>query len=534
LYPAVKQVPGGDRSVIRDILARNARIYPDRIALILGGESIPYRELAARVALRAAALRSIGIGKGDRVAVLTRNSPSYMELLYAVTQVGGVLLPLNEQLIARELAAILRHADAKAVFFSEAYREVAGRLRAELPSHARFSVLDGPLAGTGGLPGTEAIPDAPPGDAAPLTDSDIAILVYTGGTSGTPRGAMLSHGNLVAASVSAALELGLSRNDVYLSCTPLPFMAGTGRLLRFQYMGGTIVILPEFDPEEVLLTIERSKITHLLLTPTMMARILDFPSASRFNLATLKMVLYGGASIPIQLQKRAIRFFRCGLVQSYGQVESSGVLTFLHAEDHSLDESAPYMRKLMSVGKESIGVEVRVVDESGREVAPNQVGEVVARGPNVFQGYFRDPAATSEVLRDGWLHTGDVASIDEEGYIYIVDRKRDTLMVGGISVAPREIEDVIEEHPAVREAAVIGRPDYDLGEVPIAVVALREGARAGADAILAYCRENMAPFKVPRQVEFIPSLPRNSQGKVLKVKLKGKQVSGALPRTPRR
>jgi acyl-CoA synthetase (AMP-forming)/AMP-acid ligase II len=246
------------------------------------------------------------------------------------------------------------------------------------------------------------------------------------------------------------------------------------------------------------------------------------------------MVLYGGASIPIQLQKRAIRFFRCGLVQSYGQVESSGVLTFLHAEDHSLDESAPYMRKLMSVGKESIGVEVRVVDESGREVAPNQVGEVVARGPNVFQGYFRDPAATSEVLRDGWLHTGDVASIDEEGYIYIVDRKRDTLMVGGISVAPREIEDVIEEHPAVREAAVIGRPDYDLGEVPIAVVALREGARAGADAILAYCRENMAPFKVPRQVEFIPSLPRNSQGKVLKVKLKGKQVSGALPRTPRR
>ncbi|HEY7527653.1 MAG TPA: AMP-binding protein, partial [Candidatus Deferrimicrobiaceae bacterium] len=253
--------------MIRDILARNARIYPDRIALILGGESIPYRELAARVALRAAALRSIGIGKGDRVAVLTRNSPSYMELLYAVTQVGGVLLPLNEQLIARELAAILRHADAKAVFFSEAYREVAGRLRAELPSHARFSVLDGPLAGTGGLPGTEAIPDAPPGDAAPLTDSDIAILVYTGGTSGTPRGAMLSHGNLVAASVSAALELGLSRNDVYLSCTPLPFMAGTGRLLRFQYMGGTIVILPEFDPEEVLLTIERSKITHLLLTP---------------------------------------------------------------------------------------------------------------------------------------------------------------------------------------------------------------------------------------------------------------------------
>ncbi|HZW36207.1 MAG TPA: AMP-binding protein, partial [Candidatus Deferrimicrobiaceae bacterium] len=376
--------------LIRDILARNARIYPDRIALTLGGESFTFRELSERVALRAASLRGLGIGKDDRVAVLTHNSPYYVELLYAVTQIGGVLLPLNEQLIARELAAILRHADAKAVFFSEAFREVAGRLRPELPSHTFFSVIDRVSAGSGGLPGGEAIP---------LAESDIALLIYTGGTSGTPRAAMLSHGNLVAASVSAALELGLSRNDVYLSCTPLPFMAGTGRLLRFQYMGGTIVILPEFDPEEVLRTIECSKITHLLLTPTMMARILDFPSASRFNLATLKMVLYGGASIPIELQKRAIRFFRCGLVQSYGQVESSGVLTFLHAEDHSLEESAPYMRKLMSVGKESIGVEVRVVDESGREVAPNLVGEVVAKGPNVFQGYFRDPAATSEVLR---------------------------------------------------------------------------------------------------------------------------------------
>jgi acyl-CoA synthetase (AMP-forming)/AMP-acid ligase II len=311
-------------------------------------------------------------------------------------------------------------------------------------------------------------------------------------------------------------------------------MAGTGRLLRFQYMGGAIVILPGDEPEEVLRTIERRKITHVLLTPTMMARILDLPSAPRFNLATLKTVLYGGSSIPIELQKRAIRFFRCGLVQSYGQVESAGVLTFLHAEDHSLEESAPYMRKLMSVGHEAIGVDVRVVDESGREVAPNQVGEIVARGPNIFEGYFRDRASTAEVLRNGWLLTGDIASVDEEGYIYVVDRKRDTLMVGGISVYPKEIEEVIAEHPAVKEAAVVGLPDYVFGEVPVAVVALKNGAQADADGILAHCRENMAPFKVPRSVEFIPALPRNSQGKVLKVKLKVKEISGAIPRTPRR
>ena len=520
--------------VLRDILARNVRIYPDRIALAMGEESVTYREFSGRVARRASALRSLGIGKGDRVAVLMHNSPTYMELLYAVTQIGAVLTPLNELLIARELAAILRHAETKALLFSEEFRGVVERIRPGLSFVAHFVSVDRHPCDRGGPGEREPLPPGLPAEAVPLSGSDIAILIYASGMSGGPRGAMLSHGNLAAASVSAALELGLSRNDIYLSCTPLPFMAGTGRLLRFQYMGGTIVILPDPDPEGVLRTIERRKITHVLLTPTMMARILDLPSASRFNLATLKTVLYGGASIPIELQKRAIRFFRCGLVQSYGQVESAGILTFLHAEDHSLEESAPYMRKLMSVGKEAIGVEVRVVDESGREVAPNQVGEVVARGPNIFEGYFRDPAYTAEVLRNGWLCTGDIASVDEEGYIYIVDRKRDTLMVGGISVTPREIEDVLSEHPAVKEAAVIGRPDYVLGEVPVAVVALKEGAQADGLDILAHCRENMAPFKVPRSVEFIPALPRNSQGKVLKVKLKGKEISGAIPRTPRR
>jgi acyl-CoA synthetase (AMP-forming)/AMP-acid ligase II len=519
--------------VLRDILARNARVHPDRIALALGEESVTYRELSARVARRASALRSFGIGKGDRVAVLMRNSPVYMELLYAVTRIGAILAPLNELLIARELAAILRHAEATVLLFSEEFGGEVERIRPGMSSITRFVSIERDFPDRVGPEERETVHPGLPAGEVPLSESDIAILIYTGGTPGCPRGAMLSHGNLAAASASAALELGLSPNDVYLSCTPLPFMAGTGRLLRFQYMGGTIVILQDLDPEEVLRTIERRKITHVLLTPTMMARILDLPTASRFNLATLKTVLYGGASIPIELQKRAIRFFRCGLVQSYGQVESAGVLTFLHAEDHSLEESAPYMRKLMSVGKEAIGVEVRVVDESGREVLPNQVGEIVARGPNIFEGYFRDPASTAEVLRNGWLRTGDIASVDEEGYIYVVDRKRDILMVGGISVDPREIEEVIAEHPAVKEAAVIGRPDYILGEVPVAVVALKEGAHAGAPGLLSHCRENMAPFKVPRSVEFLPALPRNSQGKVLKVKLKGKEISGAIPRTPR-
>jgi acyl-CoA synthetase (AMP-forming)/AMP-acid ligase II len=206
-------------------------------------------------------------------------------------------------------------------------------------------------------------------------------------------------------------------------------------------------------------------------------------------------------------------------------VESAGILTVLHEEDHSLDESTPYMRKLMSVGKEAIGVEVRVVGEDGREISPNEVGEVAARGPNIFEGYRNDPALTAKVLRDGWLRTGEVASIDEEGYIYIVDRKSDTMTVEGISVSPREIENILCEHSSIKEAAVVPRPDYTMGEVPVAVVVLRKGAKEDTEEILAHCRGNMAPFKVPRAIEFVPALPRNAQGKVLKARLRERQAS---------
>jgi len=346
------------------------------------------------------------------------------------------------------------------------------------------------------------------------------MVIYTSGPTGRPRGAMLSHRNIMAASVYSAMELGFSRKDVFLSCATLPYLGGVGRMLRFFHVGATIILQKEFDPLEVLRTIERRSVTHVVLTPTMMYRILDLPDAPRFNLATLKTVLYGGAWISVDLLKRAIGFFRCGLVQSYAHVETAGVLTFLHEEDHNMDESTPYMKKLMSAGKEAVGVQVRVVDEEGREVEKGMLGEVVARGRNVFEGYLNDPKNTAEVLRDGWHYTGDMAAIDDEGYIYIVDRKRDTLMVESVTVSLKEVENIVCEHPSVKEAAVVGRPDYTMGEVPVAVVLLKEGAKEDPEGILEYCRENMAAFKVPRSVEFVNVFPRNAQGKVLKATIR--------------
>jgi long-chain acyl-CoA synthetase len=291
-------------------------------------------------------------------------------------------------------------------------------------------------------------------------------------------------------------------------------------MLRFFHVGATIILQREFDPIEVLRTIERRSVTHVVLTPTMMYRILDAPDASKFNLATLKLVLYGGAWISVDLLKRAMGFFRCGLVQSYAHVETTGVLTFLHEEDHTMDDRTPYMKKLMSAGQEAVGVQVRVVDEDGREAETGMLGEVVARGRNIFEGYLNDPKSTAEVLRDGWLYTGDMAAVDEEGYLYIVDRKRDTLMVESVTVSLKEIETILCEHPSVKEAAVVGRPDYTMGEVPVAVVVLKEGEKEDAGAILEHCRRNMAPFKVPRAVEFVSVFPRNAQGKVLKATIR--------------
>jgi acyl-CoA synthetase (AMP-forming)/AMP-acid ligase II len=504
--------------LIQDVLEHNARTHPSRLALVSAKEEVTYRELRDRVGGYAAVLRSGGIGKGDRVAILAQNSVLYLEALFSVTRAGAALVPLNHLLIGRELVAILEDADVKALLYTEEFRDRVGEIRPFLPGIGRYVRIDDPE-----LPrkGTDDAPDPSP----PVLETDIAMVVYDGGISSRPRGAMLSHRNLLAASATSALELSLSRNDVFLSCAHLPFLGGTGRILRFLYVGATIVLHPEFDPEEALRTIERRSVTRVLLTPTMMALILAFPSAGKFNLSTLKTVLYGGAVIPLDLLKRAIRFFRCSLVQSHGQVESAGILTILREEDHSLDESTPYMRKLMSVGKETIGVEVRVVDEDGREIAPNAVGEIVARGPNVFGGYRNDPALTANVLREGWLRTGDMASIDEEGYIYVVDRKRDTLTVEGISISPREIEDILCEHPSVEEAAVVPRPDYTMGEVPVAVIVLREGKKEDMEEILRHCRVNMAPFKVPRAIEFVPALPRNAQGKVLKARLRAAQAS---------
>ncbi|GAB4362709.1 MAG: fatty acid--CoA ligase [Deltaproteobacteria bacterium] len=521
--------------LLGDLLAHQARVNPNRTAFSDEGTEISYARFAKEAERYAAALRGLGLRRGDRVAILSRSSLAYAELLFAVPGAGGIALPLNPLLIPRELSERLSRSRARIFLYAPEFEETVAAMASILAGEIAVRCLGSSGGGFPPFPG-DPLPPGPESSPLPVDRSDpgrdTALMVFSGGSTGRPSPAMLSHRNLLSASASAAIELRLSRNDRFLSCTPLPFIAGTGRLLRFLYVGATILLRNRFDPEEVLETIGRHRVTHLLLTPAMMAQILSVPGGERHDLSSLRAVIYGGAAIPLDLLRRAVAFFRCGMVRSHGQIESAGVLTFLHPEDHSLDESLSARRKLSSIGREAVGVEIRVVDGEGRPVGPDGVGEVVARGENIFQGYFEDPETTAETLRGEWLRTGEVASIDEEGYLTPVDRLRDALTVDGFPVSPREIESILAEHPAVAEAAVLGRPEYLLGEVPVAFVSLREGAHAGVEDLREHCRRNMAPFKVPREIVVTPKLPKNSAGKVLKAKLRNRMRT--TPRTPPR
>ena len=500
--------------IIRDILEHNARVYPGKIALSAMKEEVTYLELQNRVLRRAATMRNLGIAMGDRVGILANNTIEFVEFFFATVHLGASVVQIHPSFVSREMNIIIQDAGLKGLLYEE---DLAGKIEEIRPAAAD-------------IPGVMQMNDprliAPENEADSmknmprLDDRTVAFIVYTSGPTGNLRGAMLSHRNLMVASVYSAMELSFSRKDVFLSCATLPYLGGIGRLLRFFHVGATVVLQREFDPIEVLRTIERKSVTHVVFTPTMMSRILDAPDARGFNLATLRMVLYGGAWISVDLMRRSIGFFRCNMVQSYAHVETTGILTFLHEEDHSMDEGAAYMKKLMSVGKEALGMQVRVVDEDGNEVPPGMVGEVIARGRNIFEGYLHDSEATDKMLRDGWLYTGDLAAIDEEGYIHIVDRKHDSLLVESVNVSLKEVEGVVAEHPAVKEVAVVGRPDFTMGEVPVAVVVLKEGFAENPQDILEHCKRNLASFKIPRAIEFLSGFPRNAQGKVTKAMIR--------------
>ncbi|MEU8694323.1 long-chain fatty acid--CoA ligase [Streptomyces sp. NPDC048665] len=484
---------------LADFLVDTARRLPDRPALRLGTTTTTYAELDRLSARAAALLRTEGLRTGDRVALMLPNVPEFVILYYAVLRAGGIVVPMNPLLKERETAYHLR--DSGAVLLFEWHRAPGEGGAGAAAAGVRHLAVE-PAAFAAELARLE-----PQFDVTPAAGDDIAVLLYTSGTTGRPKGAALTHAGLRHNTEVNVTEVQrLTSEDVIVGCLPLFHIFGQTCTMNVAVRSGAaLTLVPRFEPGAVLDAIARDRATVFEGVPTMYAALLQHPADA--DVSSLRMCVSGGASLPVEVLHGFERRFGCMVLEGFGMSETSPVVSFNHPDRP---------RKPGSVGTPIRDVEVRLLDESGEDVAPGEVGELAVRGPNVMKEYWNRPEDTAATVPDGWLRTGDLARQDEDGYLFIVDRKKDLIIRGGYNVYPREIEEVLHEHPAVALAAVLGVPDERLGEEVAAAVVLRPGARADAEELQQFVRDRVAAYKYPRRVWLTDTLPMGPSGKILK------------------
>lgn len=502
---------------IFDWFETHATARPEVEFIRQDGRGISYAAADAWANRLAHALLADGAAIGDRAAWLSGNTPEMGMMFLGMAKAGVAPVMLNRHLAPREWLWILRDADPRWLFAQgEAHVAALDTLRAELPG-VEFIALD--TAPRDGWRDGAALLAAASATRprVPVTAEDIYYLIYTSGTTGHPKGVMLSHRNIITHVEQSMVASSASRKPgsrAYL-VTPLHHAAGALRIATAAINGTTIVLGERFEPLTFVETLERERIKSCNMVPAMIQRLLDeVPDIARRDFSALDVIYYGAAPISVALLRRALEVFRCDLIQGYGLTESAGGIAYLNEYDHA-KALAGRPELLRSTGRAVVLAEIRIVDERGNEVPRGTIGELVVRGPNVMRGYWRDPEATAEALRDGWLHSGDAASMDEEGYIYLHDRLKDMVVTGGVNVYPREIENALAEHPAIADVAVIGVPDARWGEALLAVCVAR-GAPPSEAELIEFCRARLGGYKVPRRYSFVSALPRNASGKVLK------------------
>ncbi len=487
-----------------EIPARAARESPDAPALISGAQRLSFSALEQRVACAAGALAR-RTRPGDRVALLAENRPEVVELYYAAPRAGRVLVLLNYRLSGPELARTVADSGASLLIGEP-------DLLARLAPHAALCRGAGEPVGLDDW-SVEVGRSAPVGPV-PADEDDPVWLIYTSGTTGQPKGAILTHRNLVTGLLASSLGRPVFPADVYLYPFPLCHVSGHN-VCVFHLHRRPVVLLRRFDVDALLETVERERVTAMSLAPTMLSSLLDAPGLASADLSSLRSIGYGASAIAEPVLRGAMERLGCELSQGYGMTEMAGTAAFLDAAAHRRGlEREPQL--LRAAGRTGPLIELRIVDDHDRDVASGTAGEIVARGDQLSPGYWNAPEASAEAWRGGWFHTGDIGRRDADGWLYVVDRKKDIIVSGGENVASREVEDALSLHPDVREVAVVGVPDPHWGEAVCAVVALRDGARPDADALVALSREQLAGYKKPRHVLFVDALPRNAGGKVLK------------------
>jgi acyl-CoA synthetase (AMP-forming)/AMP-acid ligase II len=495
------------------VLAHHARRTPDKAMTIFRGGTTTYGEMAARVAALAGGLRARGVGRGQVVAILSYNCPEFLEALFAANHLGAIAMPINWRLAPAEVRYILDHSEARALVCDESLVGLANEATTGLEAAlVRASVSDAAPDGWTSLAELRAAAD--PIACEPAAADDVHRLMYTSGTTGRPKGVMLTHANLAWKNLAHVIEFGFTNADLGLACGPL-YHVGALDLTTTSLIaaGATTIIHRAFDAADVVAELESSRVTTVWLAPAMVNAIMALPDIEQRDLSSVRVIINGGEKMPIPLIERIQRTFPSAwFADAYGLTETVSGDTFLDRDS--------IITKLGSVGRPCLHLELDIWDDEGRSVPAGERGEIVMRGPKVFKGYWRDPDATATAFAGGWFHTGDIGVRDDDGYLWIVDRLKDMIVSGGENIAGSEVERVLYEHDAVLEVAVVARPDDRWGEVPVAFVVLRPDASATADELLEHCRGQLAKFKVPKDLTFLEALPRNPSGKVLKRELR--------------
>jgi acyl-CoA synthetase (AMP-forming)/AMP-acid ligase II len=500
-------------------LLRSARgNFGDREAVVCGDTRLTYEQLGNRVDRLAGGLAGLGVRSGMRIAVLAKNCHRYLEAYLAAAHLGAVLVPVNYRLSSRELGEILADSGPHVLLVSPAFKSVWDVNRERLTGVRHLVLLDergdgDSLAyeqllrtGASSVPTVERDPD------------DMLYLFYTSGTTGQAKGVMLSKRNVVFGVSAIHYVMHLTTRDRVLR-TSNPFHIGGLSIWAVVSAGACQLVLPEFDPTRCLQVLQDERVTVAgMVVPTMLNAMVAVPDADSYDLSAMRLLTYGASPISEALLRKTGYTFGCHMLQYYGMTEV-GVATVLSPEDH-VPAAPDQVSRIQSAGRAVLGVDVRTVDDQDHDVAGGEVGEVIVRGPNVMLGYWNQPEMTAEALRNGWMHTGDLATMDGDGYLYIVDRKKDMIISGGENVYSSEVESVLCQHPAVSEAAVVGAPDPTWGETVKAAVVLKPEQTASAETLQDFCRERIAGYKVPRSVEFLESLPKTATGKISKKDLR--------------
>ncbi|MGG0174741.1 long-chain-fatty-acid--CoA ligase [Gottfriedia acidiceleris] len=510
--------------IITKGLMYTAKIRPSQIAILEDGHRYTYSQLAERTAKLKNALKELGVQKGDRVGLLMFNNFRYIEIFFACTAIGAIYVPLNYRLSRGELKYVINDAEIKVLFLHKEFIDMVPFMREKTPSVEKYILaedreIESELVSYENIIADKKVTSSVL-DYEDVTEEDLAAIFYTGGTTGRSKGVVFTHRNIFSNYFQTIQHVGFNHKTNFLHSAPMFHLATGASAINLVMVGGTQTIIRSFTSELFFETVEKYKVTMAMLVPTMLNMLLNDHGFHQHNLSSLNRIGYGASPMSLTLLQKAMRMLpEVQFGQGFGMTEAIGV-AYLSYEDHDLFAKDGNESKLRSCGRGILGVELKVVDENAKPVMPGQIGEIIIRGKNIMKGYWNLPEETAKVLKNGWYHTGDMATVDDDHYLYIVDRKKDMIITGGENVYSREVEEVVYKHPDVLEVAIIGIPDEKWGEAVTAIVVKKANSTLMEQDIIEFIRPRLANYKVPKFVKFIDELPKTASGKILKRNLR--------------